>query len=95
MTQDVMASFALKDLFFEKIKGCVIKLNRGEDAVGVEPGLKSSIDAIEVKKRHPLIHLKDICMIKAKVSGRSCNLSVPKISVFGTHLYITFKIKPL
>jgi hypothetical protein len=44
----VVAEDALKDLFFQRFKGCAIKLHRGKDAGGVEPRLKAGVDAVEV-----------------------------------------------
>jgi hypothetical protein len=59
----VIAENALKDLLFEKLQGGIIKLYRGEDAVRVESCLKAGIDAAEIKKRHPFIHLQNIRMV--------------------------------
>jgi hypothetical protein len=53
----------LKDLLFEKLKGGVIKFHGGEDAIGIQPSLKAGVDAIEVKKRHPLIHLQYVGIV--------------------------------
>jgi hypothetical protein len=53
----------MKDLFFEKVEGSVIKLDRVEDTVGIEPGLKAGVNAVEVKELHTLINLKDVGVI--------------------------------
>jgi hypothetical protein len=46
----LIAEDALKDLLFEEIERGVIKLGGCKYAVGIQPGLKTSIDAIQVKQ---------------------------------------------
>jgi hypothetical protein len=59
----VIAENTLKDLLFEQFQRSVIKLEGREDTVSIQPGLKPGIDAVEIKKRFPLIDVKNVYMI--------------------------------
>src|SRR2546423_683387 len=59
----VVAKDALKHLFFQLVHGGAVEFHWRKDAVGVEARLKPGIDAVEVKKRYPFIHLQDVGMV--------------------------------
>jgi hypothetical protein len=59
----VVAEDTLKNLFFELVHRGIVELKWGKNAVGIEARLKPRIDAVEVKKLYPFIHVKDVCVI--------------------------------